>query len=196
MHGSAASQRFSSRRQVAWLVLRWMAGLAVLFAFMIALAHGFREPLERLGRTFADEFGYAGLAFGTVLADGFNFPVPPQFYMLLAIASDMSQPRAFAAIMVASLGGGFTGYSLAGRLARIGFVARWLERSRPLAERAFSRFGVRATVIASILPVPYSLLCYLAGQQRMPPRLFLLFLVLRIPRLVAYYYLVRLGWSI
>jgi hypothetical protein len=35
----------------------------------------------------------------------------------------------------------------------------------------------------------------LAGLQGLPPNLFLLFTALRIPRLLAYYYLVRLGWS-
>lgn len=170
--------------------------MAALFALMLVLANTFRAPLERLGRAFAESFGYAGLAIGTFIADGFHFPIPPQFYMLLAITSEMSQPLAFAAITLASLAGGYAGYTFAGRLAGIGIVARRLERSRALAERAFSRYGVRGTLVAGLLPVPYSVLCYLAGLQGLPANLFLLFTLLRIPRLVAYYYLVRLGWSV
>jgi membrane protein YqaA with SNARE-associated domain len=185
----------SSRREVAFLALRGLGGLAALLALMVVLAHTFRAPLERLARAFAESFGYAGLALGTFVADGFHFPIPPQFYMLLAVSSEMSQPLAFGAITIASLAGGFAGYSFAGRLAGIRIVARRLARSRELAQRAFSRFGVRGTIVAGLLPVPYSVLCYLAGLQGLPANLFLLFTLLRIPRLLVYYYLVRLGWS-
>lgn len=186
----------SSPREFLFLALRWLAGMVLLLLLMVALAKGFREPLERMGRAFADNLGYSGLALGTFIADGFHFPIPPQFYMLLAISSQVSQLRAFAAIAIASLLGGYAGYSLAGRLAGIRIVARRLERSRAVAARAFSRFGVRGTLVAGLLPVPYSVLCYLAGLQGLPAKLFLLFSLLRIPRLVAYYYLVRFGWSV
>lgn len=185
----------SPRSETAFLVLRWLAGMAALLVLMIALANLFRAPLEQLGRVFAESFGYAGLALGTFIADGFHFPIPPQFYMLLAISSGVSQPLAFGAITLASLAGGFVGYTFARRLARIEILARRLERSRSVATRAFSRFGYRGAVVAGLLPVPYSVLCYLAGLQGVPTNLFLVFTLFRIPRLVAYYYLVRLGWS-
>jgi uncharacterized membrane protein YdjX (TVP38/TMEM64 family) len=39
------------------------------------------------------------------------------------------------------------------------------------------------------------MLCYTAGLCRMPKRAFALIALLRLPKLVAYYYLVRLGWG-
>jgi uncharacterized membrane protein YdjX (TVP38/TMEM64 family) len=42
--------------------------------------------------------------------------------------------------------------------------------------------------------VPYSGLCYAAGLSRLPIKGFALITLIRIPRLVAYYYLIELGW--
>ena len=69
-------------------------------------------------------------------------------------SSGVSQPLAFGAITLASLAGGFVGYTFARRLARIEILARRLERSRSVATRAFSRFGYRGAVVAGLLPVP------------------------------------------
>src|SRR5688500_14238206 len=87
-----------SRADLVRLGLRWMAGIAVVFVGMIALASSFREPLERIGRAFVERFGYPGMALGTLIADGFHFPIPPQFYMLMAVTSDASRPIALGAI--------------------------------------------------------------------------------------------------
>jgi membrane protein YqaA with SNARE-associated domain len=176
--------------------LRWLAGVAVVLVGMVALASAFREPLERIGRTFVDRFGYSGMALGTLIADGFHFPIPPQFYMLMAVTSGVSRPLSLAAITAGSLAGGFIGYRVAGRLARFGPIARRLERSQGLATAAFSRFGYRAAIIASLMPIAYSVLCYLAGIHRLPHRIFAVLSLCRIPRLLFFFYLVELGWSV
>jgi membrane protein YqaA with SNARE-associated domain len=184
-----------SRREVWLLALRWFGGIAVLFGMMIALAHTFRTPLEALGRAFVASFGYGGMLFGTFIADGFHFPIPPQFYMLMAVSSGVSEATAFAAITVGSLLGGYAGYRVAGRLARFRFVSRRIEGARKLAGRAFARYGYRSAVIASMLPIAYSVLCYLAGVHGLPRRVFAVLSLCRIPRLLLFFYLVRLGWS-
>ena len=185
-----------SRAELVTLGLRWLAGLAVVVVGMIAMASLFRGPLERVGREFVEHFGYSGMAFGTLVADGLHFPIPPQFYMLMAVTSGASRPLALAAITAGSLAGGFAGYRLAGRLARFGPLARRLERSQGLATAAFSRFGYRAALVASLLPVAYSVLCYLAGIHRLPGRVFAVLSLCRIPRLLLFFYLVELGWSV
>jgi membrane protein YqaA with SNARE-associated domain len=184
-----------SRREIWLLALRWFGGLIVLFGVMITLANAFRAPLQTLGRAFVASFGYWGMLFGTFIADGFHFPVPPQFYMLMAVTSDASPATAFAVITVGSLLGGYAGYRVAGRLARFDFVARRIEKARLLAGRTFARFGYRSAVIASLLPIAYSVLCYLAGIHGLPPRVFAVLSLCRIPRLLLFFYLVRLGWS-
>jgi membrane protein YqaA with SNARE-associated domain len=191
-----ASTDPASRAELVKLGLRWLAGIAVVLVGMIALARAFRGPLEHVGRAFVERFGYPGMAFGTFIADGFHFPIPPQFYMLMAVTSGVSRPMALAAIAAGSLAGGFVGYQLAGRLARFGPIARRLARSQGLATAAFSRFGYRAAIVASLLPVAYSVLCYLAGIHGLPRRIFAVLSLCRIPRLLLFFYLVELGWSV
>ena len=49
--------------------------------------------------------------------------------------------------------------------------------------------------MGSISPVPFSLLCNLSGLYRVPFRIFLVLSLFRIPRLLVFYALIRLGWS-
>jgi membrane protein YqaA with SNARE-associated domain len=116
--------------------------------------------------------------------------------MLLAVSSGASRTLAFAAIAAGSLAGGYIGYRLARHLARFGPIARRLERSQRITAGAFSRFGYRAALVASLLPVAYSVLCYLAGIHQLPRRVFALISLCRIPRLLLFFYLVELGWSV
>jgi membrane protein YqaA with SNARE-associated domain len=183
-----------SGREVTRLLLRWVASVLVLLVVMITLANHFRAPLERLGRAFVEHSGYVGMALGTFIADGFHFPIPPQFYMLLAVTSGVSQIGALAAITAGSLAGGFAGYKFSGKLSRIEFLAKRLERSRASAERLFERYGYLAAVLATLSPLPYSVLCYLSGLNGLPHRVFFVLSACRIPRLVFFYYVVRLGW--
>jgi membrane protein YqaA with SNARE-associated domain len=156
--------------------LRWLLGIAVVLV--------------------VERFGYSGMAFGTLIADGFHFPIPPQFYMLMAVTSGVSRPLALAAITAGSLTGGYIGYRVAGRLARFGPIARRLEKSQGLATAAFSRFGYRAAIVASLMPIAYSVLCYLAGIHRLPRRIFAVLSLCRVPRLLFFFYLVEFGWSV
>jgi membrane protein YqaA with SNARE-associated domain len=191
----AERAREFSGRELLQVSLRWGAGLALVFAVMVLVANFFRAPLEGLGRAFVERFGYQGMLLGTFIADGFHFPVPPQFYMLMAITSGASKSLAFAFIACGSLLGGVTGFLLSRRLARFGPIARRVERAGGLVSRAFGRFGYRAALVASLLPVAYSVLCYLAGIYRLPPRVFAVISLCRIPRLVLFFYLVELGWA-
>jgi len=184
-----------TQRELVGMTVRWCAGLAVLFGVLLAVARLFRGPLEALGRSFVDRFGYYGMAFGTFIADGFHFPIPPQFYMLMAVTSGASRPLAFAVITCGSLLGGVAGYHVSRRLAHFGPIARRLERAQGAVGQAFTRFGYRAAIIASLLPIAYSVLCYLAGLYRLPRRVFVVVCLCRIPRLLLFFYLVELGWA-
>jgi membrane protein YqaA with SNARE-associated domain len=192
---SAGQTNDFSKRDLALITLRFCAGLALLFAAMLGVARVFRAPLESLGRTFVERFGYPGMLLGTFVADGFHFPVPPQFYMLMAVSSGASRPLAFAFITCGSLLGGVVGYHVAGRLADLKPIARLLARAQGPTRRAFARFGYRAALVASLLPVAYSVLCYLAGLYRLPRRVFAVLCLCRIPRLLLFFYLVKLGWA-
>jgi membrane protein DedA with SNARE-associated domain len=115
--------------------------------------------------------------------------------MLMAVTGGVPHVNTLAAISAGSLSGGYLGYELSKRLGRVGFVARRLEGPRRSAERAFQRWGYKTAVVASFLPVAYSVLCYLAGLNRLPRRFFAVLAVCRVPRLIVFYYLVQLGWT-
>jgi membrane protein YqaA with SNARE-associated domain len=182
-------------RELVWPVLRLIAGLLVILLVVGTLAHWARPQCEAVARGFVAAYGYWGMALGTLLADAFHFPIPPQFYMLLSIASQAPAYWSLTVIAAASVLAGVVGYSTARLVAKSPWVAARTERSRRLLERAVVRFGGRAALVASLLPIPYSILCYLAGLNRMPHRFLALLCLCRIPKLVAFYGLVYWGWQ-
>jgi membrane protein YqaA with SNARE-associated domain len=192
----AARAPSAERRSTRLLVLRVLLGLAVLFGGVVVLVHTFREQLEGVGRAFVSHFGLAGMAFGTFIADGFHFPVAPQFYMLLGIAAGNSHVITFSAVALGSLLGGLAGYFVARRLGRFPRLERWLVRSSAkFRHHLEGRNAYRGALIATVTPLPFSVLCYSAGLYRFSVRAFFLILLLRIPKLMVFYYLVWLGWS-
>src|SRR5690606_34412576 len=91
-----------------WLMARFILGLILLLAAVALVAQTLRSELETLGHAFVGYASYPGMAAGTLLADGFFFPVPPQFYMLLAIASNSSDAVALLSISMGSVLGGIS----------------------------------------------------------------------------------------
>ena len=176
--------------------VRFLLGALLLFVAVGVLAHWLRPEVEAVGRAFVERFGLAGMVIGCFLADGFHFPVPPHFYMLLGIASKSDPLHTLSAIALGSLAGGTAGYFLAQRLSHVPWVARWLERASRVIARFGGDTGFRLILIASFTPIAYSALCYLAGLYRLPKRQYLVLAFIRIPKLVLYYYLVKLGWGI
>jgi membrane protein YqaA with SNARE-associated domain len=123
--------------------------------------------------------------------------VPPQFYMLLATAAHSDPLAILAATTVGSLLGGTSGYFVARRLGHIKALSRWLERVAGNAGDVLGRrYPYRSAVLASLSPMAFSVLCYLAGLFRVRRGPLLVLLALRVPKIALYYYLVRFGWSL
>ena len=182
-------------KELVTLTARLVFGFAILFGTVGSVGYLVRRPTEQLARHFVDGFGVWGLALGTLLADGLHFPIPPQFYLLTVVASGTPPWRGVLAIISASVIAGCLGY----RLSELASHAAWLSdrthRSRRLFDSAFRRYGYRAALVGSLLPIPYSALCYLAGLNRLPRRFLAILALCRVPKLVGFYYLIRLGWA-
>jgi membrane protein YqaA with SNARE-associated domain len=193
-----ASRAPSRPRSRVALIVRFALGLAALLVVVVLLVSAVRPELEQVGKWFVDRFGLAGVAAGTFIADGFHFPVPPQFYMLLATAARSDPLTVVAATSGGSLLGGAIGFQVARRLGRIRALSRWVERmgGNAAAHLVGQRYPYRSAVLASLSPVAFSVLCYLAGLFGVRRGPFLVLLALRIPKIVLYYYLVRIGWSL
>ena len=187
----------ASRRSRLVLVLRFALGLVALLGLVVLLVRTLRPQLESVGGWFVERFGLAGVAAGAFIADGFHFPVPPQFYMLLATAARADPIAIVAATSVGSLLGGVSGYLVARRLGHIRALSRWLGRvSGNAGELLGQRYPYRSAVLASCTPMAFSVLCYLAGLFGVRRGPLLVLLALRVPKIVLYYYLVRVGWSL
>jgi membrane protein YqaA with SNARE-associated domain len=176
------------------LLVRVALGLVALLAAIAVLAHTFRSELEAIGHGFVDRFGVPGMVLGTFIADGFHFPVPPQFYMLMGVTSGVATLTTLAAVNLGSFAGAWLAYFLARRLSHFKPLARRLSRPRELAQGVFLKYGAWAPVVASFLPITYAALCYLSGLSGLSKRGFAIVTLIRVPRLFAYYYLVRVGW--
>jgi len=185
-----------SRPELRALLLRFIAAFAVVLLTVTTIAYFARPAAEATARGFVDRFGVLGMALGTLLADGLSFPVPPQFYMLMAIASGANVASAFAAIALGSVAAGAVGYFLSERVSHWGWMSRKTAAPRQVLASSFARHGYRAALVLSVLPVPYSMVCYLAGLNRLPRRFLGLLMLCRVPKLLAFFYLVHLGWSI
>lgn len=184
------------RRGIAALVWRFVLGLVIVCLLVALVGYFVRAPAESLARGFVARFGVWGMALGSLLADGLHFPVPPQFYMLLAVASGTPIERAFPAIAAASLLAGALGYTLAGWASRAEWLSNKVGPYRQVLAQAFERQGYRTALLASLLPIPYSVLCYLAGLNRMPKAFVVVLGLCRVPKLLGFYGLVYYGWSL
>jgi membrane protein YqaA with SNARE-associated domain len=178
------------------LALRVLGGLLLGATGLVLVARAFRAQLEAIGILFVHHFGVAGMFLGTLVADAFSFPVPPQFYLMTLVACGRPQLPGLVAICAATLVAGQCAYRLAGPLMRIGPLRRLVARSQPRVEPIFLRHGYRAMLLASLTPIPFSVLCYLSGIYRVPPGPFGVFLVLRVPRILIFYAAFRLGWMV
>lgn len=194
--GTVSDDAAAAVGEVAPLLRRFLAGLVIVLIVSGVAAHFVRPSAEMAGHAFVDRFGVTGMALGTLLADGVYFPVPPQFYMLLAIASHTPVDRAFAAIAAASVLAGGVGYAIAERLSQVRFISKKTARLRGVLVASFERRGYQAALLLTFLPVPFSLLCYLAGLNRMPLKFLGLLALLRVPKLAVFYFLLHLGWSL
>jgi membrane protein YqaA with SNARE-associated domain len=178
------------------LLRRFALLLVVMLLGTGVAAHFLRPSAEATARDFVERFGVAGMALGTLLADGLYFPVPPQFYMLLAIASHTPLSHGFTAIALASVLAGIVGYAISERLSRLRWISRRTRSLRRALAGSFERRGYAAAFLLTLLPIPFSMLCYLAGLNRMPLKFLALLALLRIPKLAVFYVLLHLGWSI
>lgn len=181
-------------RDALTIALQLIGASIALLVVIGALGYVLRAPLEELAQVFVGRFGLMAMAVGTMLADALSFPVPPQFYMLAAVVSGVPATQALVAITIGSLVGGTIGFSMSTRLSHLPWIANKLSRSRERVEKLVDKYGFWAIGLASFTPVPFSVLCYLSGLHRMRWRDFAIVLVLRIPRLIIYYAIVKAGW--
>ena len=175
-----------------WSLVRLGLGLVGALSLVVLLARTLRPQVEHLGRALVEHGGYPGMAIGALLADGFHFPIPPQFYMLLAIASATPIGWTLVSVSLGSIGGGVLGYLAARRLGRI----RWLEERLQKQMRGRGvRLGARGLFVLALSPIAFSWVIYFCGVSGYAWRHVALVCSLRVPKLLLYFWLMRAGWE-
>lgn len=184
----------AGRRRAVLLILKTLLLIGLVLGGVVAASVYYRPQLEPLARGFIARFGLLGLVVGSLLADSVHVPVPPQFYILTVVASGGRQALPMAAIILGSVLGGLVGHLLGRAIASRESLRLRFARSQEKAAALFTRHGLATVLLLGVSPMPYPLLCQAAGFYRMSPRLFALYAVLRVPRLLFFYALIRLGW--
>ena len=175
-------------------IVRVVISILVFFTLMALLAKLAGPRIEGAGKAFVESFGYAGLALGTILADGFSLPPPPLFYIVIVATGVKSHVVGMSVISVASMIAGVIGYHLAKLLSARPFFRKRIDATRARMDGLFARYGIWAFAIASLTPLPFSFMCYTAGVYRLGPRMLALVCLFRVPRLLVMYWLIVAGW--
>lgn len=173
---------------------KFLLGTAILFAVILLVGRYVRAPMEAMGHSFLARFGEAGMALGTFLADAVHFPVPAQFYMVAAISGGASTAAALVAICIGSLFGGQVAFLLFQQAARFPRLRARLARSRALVDTLLGKYGYWGIALSSVLPIPFSVMCSLAGVYRLPYKVVATLSVFRVPVLIGFYLLLKAGW--
>lgn len=142
-----------------------------------------------------DNLGLPGVFLGILLTDSLTFPVPPDTYLLIAVASEKNALIMLILCCVGSITAGNLAYFLGPYLAKAPFFNSRIEGFRKKGEKLFQRYGVWAVVIAALTPIPFSIVCWFSAIYKMDRTKFFFATFARIPRLVGYYWLFVLGWS-
>jgi len=189
-----ASTRRYLLRNLAYLVV----GIVALVALAATAEHLFGAEVQAASSWLTHKGGYPGVALAIWLIDTFTVPMSPDVVLAFVAHSGSSLNHALAltVICIASVLAGNSGYYLARWLSTWSWLRRRLERSFDKGHALFARFGVWAVVIAGLTPVPFSVVCWLAGVYRMSPGRLFLATFSRVPRFVGWYYLIRLGFSL
>ncbi|MBK03594.1 MAG: hypothetical protein CL920_20670 [Deltaproteobacteria bacterium] len=176
------------------LFIQTIVGLIVIVAFIALLSVLYQQQLHQIAAWMYHKLGYTGIFLGVLISDTLGFPVPPDAYLLVAIAKPQLVTPTLIVICTGSLLAGVINYPLGPFIKRLPILNERLEYFRPQGEALYKKWGVIAVVFAALTPLPFSVFCWLAGIYRMPILPYLLSILARVPRFILYYYLFRLGW--
>lgn len=168
--------------------------VAVTFAAILLAALLLRGPLSAVAGWVSEALGLPGIFAGVLFADSTSFPLPPDAFLLTAVAGALSPLAVLAVVSGASVLAGSVAWLLGPLLRRLPFFGRRVDAYRSQGEAFFGRYGVWAVAIAALTPLPYSIFALLAGAYRMPWKRFAVATLFRIPRFLFYLMLFRVGW--
>lgn len=167
----------------------------MMLIMLIYLTKKYIAPeFKAAGSYFFYQFGLNGLFFITYLVDTFIVPASPDVFLALLVADGHHQYIGLALICIASILGGLSGYWIGYYLKYLSFVQYFTHKYQATGEILFQKYGIGAVILGTLTPVPFSVICWLAGLFKMNYFKFALATFFRIPRLILYYSLIITVW--
>ncbi len=170
-------------RRTAW-------SLALLFVALVCVGALFEAELLAAAQWTERAVGVAGLAGFVFIADSFTLPLPPDLALIVVANSARRNDWMWIVPLLGCVSavGGVLGWWFGTRLS----ATRWVRRIKEQMERRQSalltRYGGLAVAVGALTPVPFSVTCWTVGALGLPFRTFILPCCLRVPRFVAYYW--------
>ncbi|RMD46420.1 MAG: DedA family protein, partial [Aquificota bacterium] len=120
------------------------------------------ESLKHFAEEIVADYGYVGIFFIS-FTESIIQPVPPDPFITGGTAFGLNVLTAAIIAALGSVLGGIVGYFLGKYLGEP--VAKKLlsEKYYEKGEILFRRFGIWAVLIAAITPIPFKVICWLAG---------------------------------
>jgi len=143
------------------------------------------EGLKETAREFVLEYGYLGI-FLISFTESVIQPVPPDPFITGATAFGLNSLLAAFVAAVASVLGGSVGYAI-GRFLGEPVVKKFIKEEHYIkGHKLFEKYGIWAVLAGALTPIPYKVICWMAGIFEMNFFKFLLVSFLgRFPRFFA-----------
>ena len=177
------------------------AMIFAIFLFVAALVTGlfFESQIVALSETLLRSVSIPILGIFVAFNDLIVSPVPPDVLLLVLGRSDESAINLFLIVVFFGLSS-----TLGGTVAW--FIARKFGNPMWLGEKfqsyirkhhdAVNRYGKWAVGLAAITPLPFSVVCWIAGFVKIDFAQFFLMALLRVPRFLAYFYILKSSMEI
>lgn len=171
-------------RVVRKLFRQTLVGIVILVLGVVFLARVFPEPVLAISQKFIEITGVFGVGVGIMFADSLHVFVPPDVFLMIAVAGKLNSILVIVSASIGSLIGGTVSY-LTGRilLPKIEGVASFVKKHEQKLEHYLHRYGFWAVVLAALTPLPYSWVSLAAGTMRMRYLLFFKVVFLESPDL-------------
>ncbi len=140
------------------------------------------EGLKQWAEETVEEYGYAGI-FLIAFSESIIQPIPPDPFITGGTAFGLVPVKTALIASLGSVLGGIVGYFLGKFLGEPVFKKFFNEKWYIKGEVLFRKYGIFAVVIAGFTPIPFKVICWLAGIFEMPLVGFIIGAVLgRLPR--------------
>lgn len=166
-------------------------GILVILFFLLRQYFSEQERLEWFGAIYNNPYLVMTVFVGSEILFGI---IPPEVFMLWSLETGWIGPYfwSIGLLSVISYAAGLFNFNLGliinHRINALKSKNRFIQKYMKL----FSQYGAFMVVVASITPIPFSLIALLGGAAGLEKRKYILYSLLRILRFFAYAYVLWL----